>query len=85
VRRIPRKRDANELDIITALHQHGWSVQRMSARGAPDLVAGKGDRLVLIEVKGAKGKLTGDQEVWHAAWRGPKPVIVRTVADVEGL
>jgi Holliday junction resolvase len=82
MRRIPRRRDANEGDIIDAFTALGWSVQRISAKGAPDLVCAKGQRVVFVEVKTAKGKLTEDQVTWHANWRGPKPVIVRRVEDV---
>jgi Holliday junction resolvase len=82
VRRIPRRRDANEQSIVDAFTALGWSVQRISAKGAPDLVCARGQKVVFVEVKGAKGKLTKDQVTWHANWRGPKPIIVRTVDDV---
>lgn len=47
--------------------------------GCPDLLVGLGRRLVLLEVKTAKGKLTPDQELFDAVgW----PVrVVRTVDE----
>lgn len=82
MRRVPQKRDANEKPIVDAFRKLGWSVEPLSRRGCPDLLVGKAGRLVLIEVKGAKGKLTEDQERWHEGWAGPKPLIVRNLDDV---
>jgi hypothetical protein len=85
MRRIPRRRDANEPDIIEAFQAHGWSVIRIRGKGEPDLVCAKGQRVLFVEVKMPKGKLTGDQVDWHGSWLGPKPVIVRSVEDVSNL
>jgi hypothetical protein len=85
VRRIPRRRDANEQSIVDAFTALGWSVQRISAKGAPDLLVGKGNRLLLVEVKAKAGKLTPDQRTWFSAWRGPLPVIVRSAEHVVEL
>lgn len=79
------KRDANEEAIVDAFRKLGWSVEFLSGRGLPDLIVGKGTRVMLIEVKGPKGTLTEDQEDWHSAWQGPKPLIVRSVDDVLAL
>ncbi len=88
MRRIPGKRDANEPEIVQAFKAHGWSVIPMKGKGIPDLVCFKGKtqpRVLLVEVKGAKGKLTPDQVSWHRDWAGPAPVIVRTIEDVGNL
>jgi hypothetical protein len=81
------KRDANEADVIRALEQFGWQVMQISAKGAPDLIAchRATQTMLLAEVKAAKGKLTQDQIDWHAWWKGPPPVILRTVEDVRQL
>lgn len=79
MRRVPQRRDANEASIVAAFKALGWSVQKMSARGCPDLLCGKGRLLILVEVKAKAGKLTDDQRKWFSAWCGPLPVIVRSV------
>ena len=79
------KRDLNESEIVDAFKALGWSVQKMSARGCPDLLVAKGKRVALVEVKGAKGKLTPDQVKWRAQWTGPEPWIVRNVQEVQEL
>lgn len=79
------RRDANEPEIINAFQRLGWSVQQLSAPGCPDLLVGKGHRLLLIEVKAKAGKLTPDQRDWFSAWRGPLPIIVRSAEHVVEL
>lgn len=76
------KRDRNESQIVAAFRRLGWSVEHLSGKGTPDLLVGRAGRLLLVEVKGPKGKLTGDQETWHKGWQGPPPCIVRSVDDV---
>jgi hypothetical protein len=75
------KRDKNEMAIVDTFRRLGWSVEFLSGRGVPDLLIGKGSTLLLIEVKGEKGKLTEDQVEWHSDWNGPKPRIVRSIDD----
>ncbi len=84
-RRNPR-RDKGEPAIVEALRKMGWSVEHLSGKGCPDLIAGIGPwTLVLIEVKGAKGKLTEDQIAWLEKWRGPKPLLLRSVDEAIAL
>lgn len=73
-----RRRDDNEREIVKALTLCGASVTLLSIPGGPDLLVGFRRRTYLIEVKGAKGKLTTAQETWHDAWRGGSVSIVRT-------
>lgn len=82
MRRVPQRRDANEPEIIDAFRKLGWSVEQISKKGVPDLVVSKGARMLWVEVKGPKGKLTPDQIAWRAQWVGTPPVIVRSVHDV---
>lgn len=65
-----RKRDANEPAIVEALQSCGALVQRVSERGFADLVCWHwACGLILVEVKGAKGKATdAQQEAAHAGW-----------------
>jgi len=74
--------DKNHNEIVDALRAVGVSVQSLASigHGCPDLVAAKGSMTWMIEVKGAKGKLTDDQIKFIDAWRGTVH-IVRTVND----
>ena len=80
------KVDLNHGEIVKALRALGVSVQSLAniGKGCPDLLAAKGDKAWLIEVKGPKGKLTEDQVEFIANWRGVVH-IVRTVDDVLNL
>ena len=79
---MPRKAakvDANQADIVEALRAIGATVTpaHTMGKGFPDLVVGYRGETYLLEVKTEDGKLTSDQKVWHADWRGHK-AIVRT-------
>ncbi len=76
------KVDANQPEIVDALRKVGVSVQSLATigKGCPDLIASNGEKIWLIEVKGAKGKLTPDQVQWIHGWRGVVH-IVRGVDD----
>jgi hypothetical protein len=58
------------LEMATA---HGWELRyhtydsRRSSRGFPDLVLVRPPRILFVEVKKERGKLTRDQEVWMKA------------------
>lgn len=82
-------RDKNEPEIIRALVAVGATVTRLHEPGVPDLLVGHKGVTYLIEVKGPAGKrggvanrtLTDTQGKWWEAWRGARPVIVRSVED----
>lgn len=74
------KRDANERDIVEALRAAGASVEIVSGRGLPDLLVGFRGQNLLMEIKGARGSLTKDQELWHEDWRG-QVCVVRSVEE----
>ena len=76
------KVDANQPAIVSALREVGVSVQSLATigKGCPDIIAAKGERIWLMEIKGAKGKLTPDQVAWIHGWRGVVH-IVRGVDD----
>lgn len=72
--------DANHVAIVDALRAVGASVQTLSAKGVPDLLVGWRGRNLLLEVKDcakipSQQRLTPDQQVWHAAWRGQVTVV----------
>ena len=80
------KVDANHAEIVGALRSSGASVQSLASigKGCPDILASRKPDMWLIEIKGAKGKLTPDQVAWIHGWRGVVH-IVRTVDDVINL
>lgn len=67
-KRSAHRSDANEQEIVEALRRAGYYVERLGSvgRGVPDLLVADKDRIVLLEVKMPNGKLTEDQESWHA-------------------
>ncbi len=80
--RMAAKVDANQAAIVDALRKCGISVHSTASigKGFPDLVAAKGDKAWLIEVKGPNGKLTLDQVNFISNWCGVVH-IARSVDD----
>lgn len=83
-------RDANHREIVLGLEAAGRSVLEIwdlppgnrHRKGAPDILVGWGGHMLLMEIKREKGgKLTPEQTIWHAWWRGQKVVVVRTLAE----
>lgn len=79
--------DGNQLEIMQALQDRGYSVQSLAAvgLGVPDLAVGRAGRNWFLEVKDPtkpKGdrQLTPAQKKWHTLWRG-QVAVVETVAD----
>jgi hypothetical protein len=83
--RLKAKRDRNEPEIVQALERTGWQVVKLSMPHGPDLLLAKAGRCLLAEVKTAKGKLQPGQAQWHAAWRGPAVLVLRSVDDALAL
>jgi Holliday junction resolvase len=88
IRRSAQRRDANEPEIVNALEAIGAAVQRLPGDGMPDLLVGFRGVLYLIEIKlpfGPRGGIVGHSELndaqvrWWRAWKGPAPVIARSV------
>jgi hypothetical protein len=80
------KRDAVEAEIIDAWLAVGGSVMYFNAKGYPDLLLWHVKTgFVLAENKSRRGKLTRDQVSWREGWRGPQPVILRSVQDALDL
>lgn len=69
------KRDENELNIVRGLEAFGFSVQRLSGGGLPDLLVGRANRNWLLEVKIGAGRMNKLQKDWHARWRGHVAVV----------
>lgn len=71
------KIDLNQPEIVEALRAVGVSVVSLASigQGCPDLIAAKGDKAWLIEVKGPKGTLTDDQKRFILNWSGTVHII----------
>jgi Holliday junction resolvase len=85
MRRHPAKRDRVEDEIVRRLRAAGFSVQPLIGDGVPDLLIARNGREALIEVKSGNKPLRPSQVEWHANWRGPKPLIVRSVEEAHDL
>lgn len=60
--------------IVQAARTYGWRdawtwKSFHSPKGWPDLVLAKGLRLLIVELKSEKGKVTPEQQVWLDWWR----------------
>lgn len=73
LRRFAKKRDANEPAIIRVLEAMGWHVERISARGVPDLLMSRSGEWRLAEVKMPGEALTPDQEAFRQRAKAPVP------------
>jgi hypothetical protein len=83
----PRKKDANQNEIVKELEKHGCSVLDTSAVGGgfPDIIVGKNDVTLLMEIKNPKtrGKLNKLQKKWFAEWNGQVDVVYTKREAVE--
>lgn len=70
------KRDANHAEIVAALEAHGRRVIDLSGvgGGVPDILVACGSGMWLMEIKGAKGKLSPVQVAFRQHW--PRKVYV---------
>jgi hypothetical protein len=74
--------DSNHSDIVKTLRDLGCSVFDTSrvAGGFPDLVIGRNNKTVLVEVKAdEKSKFTPAQELFMMNWRGSTVVRIDSV------
>ena len=83
--RYDAKADANQALLIEVMRSTGYTVTDLHriGGGIPDLLVSGGalgDRNVLIEIKGATGKLTGKEAEFFRDWPGEKH-IVRCIED----
>jgi len=80
---MPRRVDANQREIVSALRDCGFSVLHLHTvgHGCPDILCGaQGYRNLLFEIKGDKGKLTPDERGFFDTWRG-QVALVRSVDE----
>lgn len=84
--RLRAKVDRNQKDVVEALRKSGALVESLArlGRGCPDIVCAKHGRVVLMEIKHGKGKLTAAQQTWMA--NGWPIYLVRSPEDaIEAL
>lgn len=84
-------KDGNHREIVLGLEAAGRSVLEIwnlppgnrRRKGAPDILVGWGGHCLLMEIKRPEkaSKVSEEQRIWHAWWKGPKPVVVRTLAE----
>lgn len=77
--------DSNHAIVVKALRNLGCSVFDLSAvgKGLPDLLVGKNQKTVLVEVKrDEKAKFTPSQDLFMLNWQGST---VCRIHDVEGV
>lgn len=79
------RRDEVEAEIVEVLRAAGCSVTFLNGKDVPDLLVGLRGQTIVAEVKTGKKALRPGQAEWHAAWRGSKPVILRSVDDALAL
>lgn len=79
------KLDSNQPEIVSQLKAAGYSVVSLASmhKGIPDLLVGKNEITVLIELKSTKNaKLTPDQQKFRECWFGGY-YVCRSFDDVE--
>ena len=67
--------DRNQAEIVLALRTAGYSVFSTAplGKGFPDLVVGRNNRNVLLEIKAStRDKLTHHEAVFFAMWQGQR-------------
>ena len=80
-----KRTDNNHKEIVNALRKLGFSVFDTSGigKGFPDLVAGKHQKTILIEIKSSnKAPFTEHQKDFMLNWKGS--TVVR-IHDLEGI
>jgi Holliday junction resolvase len=77
--RYAKKRDVSEPEIVSALTQCGFTVERLDT--PVDLLAGFRGRTFLVECKSGKKKLNDNQERFISGWRGSDVVVLRNAQE----
>jgi hypothetical protein len=80
--------DKNHAEIVRALRDvPGVTVFSLATlgKGIPDICVGFRGITVLVEIKGATGKVNPLQAAWHDRWTGSRVVIIRSVDDIPPL
>jgi hypothetical protein len=81
-RRVAKRTDSNQVEIVQALRCAGAFVQSLHivGKGCPDLLISFRGKIYVMEIKTACGKLNKAEWDWQASWQGDYH-IVRNVED----
>ena len=79
------QRDEAEPDVVRALELAGWTVERVSAPGFPDLLCVRRGQTVLLEVKSKGGRFKPAQVELHARLRAAGLVVAVVTTPEEAL
>lgn len=69
------KRDAAECEVVKALTAVGFHVERLSAKGVPDLLLSRAGRWYVAEIKTGKGSETLAQVDFRKNAKAPIPIL----------
>ncbi|MCY1032354.1 VRR-NUC domain-containing protein [Corallococcus sp. BB11-1] len=69
------QRDDAEPAVVQALQLAGWTVERVSAPGFPDLLCCRRGQVVLLEVKSKGGRMKPAQVELHARLRAAGVIV----------
>ncbi|NNC17642.1 hypothetical protein HJC22_18145 [Corallococcus exiguus] len=79
------QRDDVEPAVVQALQLAGWTVERVSAPGFPDLLCCRRGQVVLLEVKSKRGRMELAQVELHARLRAAGVVVAVVTTPEEAL
>ncbi len=79
------RRDENEVSVCSYLRASGYLVWQIQGVGIPDLLVWGRGFFSVIEVKGAKGKLTEAQRRWHAVFEGERAPVFTARSGEEAV
>lgn len=83
--RTAAKTDSNQPEIVEFLREHWVCVLDLHSvgRGCPDILCLYHGKLVLMEIKSKRGRLTPEQEIFHKIW--PVYVVHNRTEAVQAL
>ncbi|RKH08717.1 VRR-NUC domain-containing protein [Corallococcus sp. CA047B] len=79
------QRDDAEPAVAQALQLAGWTVERVSAPGFPDLLCCRRGQVVLLEVKSKGGRMKPAQVELHARLRAAGVIVAIVTTPEEAL
>jgi hypothetical protein len=79
------QRDETEPAVVTALQLAGWTVEKVSAPGFPDLLCVRRGVAVLLEVKSRRGRMKPAQVELHARLRAAGLAVAVVTTPEEAL
>lgn len=79
------QRDKAEPAVVQALQLAGWTVEKVSAKGFPDLLCVRRGVVVLLEVKSKGGRMKPAQVKLHARLRAAGLVVAIVTTPAEAL